>query len=44
MTVLDLDHLATIELPTTDEEIWRYSRIGDLDLTVFRPVSTTPRP
>ncbi len=39
MPVLDLDQLATVELPTTDEEIWRYSRIGDLDLTSYRPVS-----
>ena len=42
MTVLDLDHLAAIELPTADEEIWRYSRIGDLDLAAFHPVSATP--
>lgn len=26
------------ELPTTDQEVWRYSRIGDLDLTGRRPV------
>ncbi len=42
MPVLDLDQLATVELPTTDEEIWRYSRISDLDLTAYRPVSYTP--
>ena len=42
MTVLDLEHLAAIELPTTDEEIWRYSRIGDLDLSAYHPVDTTP--
>lgn len=39
MSLLDLDHLAAIELPTTDEEIWRYSRIGDLDLGQYRPAT-----
>lgn len=38
MTALDVDQLAATELPTTDEEIWRYSRIGDLDLASFHPV------
>jgi len=42
MTVLDLDQLAAIELPTADEEIWRYSRIGDLDLSAYHPVSSRP--
>jgi Fe-S cluster assembly protein SufD len=42
MTVLDLEHLSTIELPTADEEIWRYSRIGDLDLSSYHPVDHTP--
>ena len=41
MTVLDLD-LAAIDLPTADEEIWRYSRIGDLDLTAYHPVDISP--
>ena len=27
----------TTELPTTDAEIWRYSRIEELDLTRFEP-------
>ena len=27
--------LADLELPTADAEIWRYSRIADLDLTAF---------
>ncbi len=27
--------LADTKLPTTDEEIWRYSRIGDLDLPAY---------
>jgi Fe-S cluster assembly protein SufD len=34
---LDLSQLSTLELPTTDEEIWRYSRIGDLDLAAYVP-------
>jgi Fe-S cluster assembly protein SufD len=35
----DLDRLDSIELPTTDQEIWRYSRIGELRLPDFRPAS-----
>jgi Fe-S cluster assembly protein SufD len=37
------DALSGIPMPTTDEEIWRYSRIGELDLERFSPaaVSTT---
>ncbi len=31
-------HLAEADLPTTEEEVWRYSRIGDLDLDTVRPV------
>jgi Fe-S cluster assembly protein SufD len=30
--------LADLEWPTAAEEIWRYSRIGDLDVARFRPV------
>ena len=30
--------LAALDWPTTDEEIWRYSRIGDLDLARYRPM------
>lgn len=41
MTALDVDQLAAIELPTTDEEIWRYSRIGDLDLASFHLAAHT---
>jgi Fe-S cluster assembly protein SufD len=37
MSVLDASRLDAIELPTTDEEIWRYSRIGDLDLSAYSP-------
>jgi Fe-S cluster assembly protein SufD len=40
--VLD-DTWRTATLPTTDEEIWRYSRIGELDLARFAPVSHTPQ-
>ena len=43
MTVLDLEQLASIELPTADEEIWRYSRIGDLDLSTYHLVGCTPQ-
>jgi len=31
--------LRDVAWPTDDEEIWRYSRIGELDLERFRPVS-----
>lgn len=34
--------LADTQLPTADEEIWRYSRIGDLDLTAFVPTTHQP--
>lgn len=27
------------ELPSAEEEVWRYSRIGDLDLSSFRPAA-----
>ena len=30
---------ATAVLPTTDEEVWRYSRIDELDLSDFAPVA-----
>ena len=29
--------MSTLALPTVDEEIWRYSRIGELDLASFKP-------
>jgi len=32
-----LDTIPTIPWPTTEQEIWRYSRIGELDLDRFRP-------
>jgi Fe-S cluster assembly protein SufD len=34
------ERLRDVVWPTTDEEIWRYSRIGELDLQRFRPVSS----
>jgi Fe-S cluster assembly protein SufD len=37
MSVIDLSHLDAVALPTTDAEIWRYSRIGELDLTAYAP-------
>src|SRR5215510_6671871 len=33
-----VERLADVEWPTEREEIWRYSRIGELDLAKFRPV------
>jgi Fe-S cluster assembly protein SufD len=33
-----VERLADLEWPTAAEEIWRYSRIGDLDLSRYRPV------
>jgi Fe-S cluster assembly protein SufD len=33
-----VERLADVEWPTDAEEIWRYSRIGQLDLSQFRPV------
>lgn len=33
---------ATVALPTTDEEIWRYSRISELDLAAFTPTAYAP--
>jgi Fe-S cluster assembly protein SufD len=42
MPVLDATQLTDVELPTPDEEIWRYSRIGELDLTAFQPADHRP--
>ena len=28
--------MSTLALPTVDEEIWRYSRIGELELDNFK--------
>jgi Fe-S cluster assembly protein SufD len=33
------ERLATISWPTPEEEVWRYSRIGELDLARYRPFS-----
>jgi len=43
MSGLATIELPTPDLPTTDEEIWRYSRIGELDLSAFRPVAYAPQ-
>lgn len=34
------ERFAAAELPTTDEEIWRYSRIAELDLDRYRPAAS----
>ena len=34
------ERLADASLPTTDEEVWRYSRINELDLDLFAPSAT----
>lgn len=41
MPVLD-EQWRTVALPTPSEEIWRYSRIDELDLDAFRPAASTP--
>ena len=41
MSVIDLTHLDGVVLPTADAEIWRYSRIAELDLTAFTPADHT---
>jgi len=42
MQALD-EQWRTTELPTTDAEIWRYSRIDELDLAAFAPLPHTPQ-
>ena len=37
-----LERFAAAVLPTAEEEIWRYSRIAELDLSRFTPVVDTP--
>jgi Fe-S cluster assembly protein SufD len=32
------ERAAALELPTTDEEVWRYSLIDDLDLDAYTPI------
>jgi Fe-S cluster assembly protein SufD len=34
--------LSGYTLPTTEEEVWRYSRIAELDLEAYEPVSDQP--
>lgn len=38
----EYERLVGADLPTTDAEIWRYSRIGELDLAAYRPVDHAP--
>ncbi len=33
---------ADVDLPTAEEEVWRYSRIDELDLDAFAPAAATP--
>ena len=35
------ERAAAMPLPTVAEEVWRYSRIGELDLDAFRPARAT---
>ncbi|MFZ9675184.1 MAG: Fe-S cluster assembly protein SufD [Ilumatobacteraceae bacterium] len=35
-----LERATALPFPTADEEIWRYSRIAELDLATFHPVPT----
>jgi Fe-S cluster assembly protein SufD len=35
------ERFASASVPTTKEEVWRYSRIDDLDLEHFRPAAAT---
>jgi Fe-S cluster assembly protein SufD len=37
------EQLAATALPTTEEEVWRYSRIGELDLDRFAPAADEVR-
>jgi Fe-S cluster assembly protein SufD len=38
------DAFADAELPTTEEEVWRYSRVDDLDLDAFTPAGADGAP
>ncbi len=38
------ERFAAAELPTVDEEVWRYSRIGDLALDRYRPATADDAP
>lgn len=42
MTTPATDRIAALELPTTEAEEWRYSRIGDLDLARFAAEARRP--
>ena len=38
------DRLGEPLLPSTDEEVWRYSRVADIDLADWAPVTDVPPP
>ena len=38
------ERFAAAALPSAEEEVWRYSRIADLDLTAWAPASGGPAP
>jgi Fe-S cluster assembly protein SufD len=38
------EQAGALELPTTEEEVWRYSRIDDLDLDAYAPLSSSNEP
>jgi Fe-S cluster assembly protein SufD len=38
------ERFAGADVPTEAEEVWRYSRISDLDLDAFAPVTAPPAP
>ena len=42
MSTPTTDRIAALELPTTEAEEWRYSRIGDLDLNRFASEAQRP--
>jgi Fe-S cluster assembly protein SufD len=37
-----LDVATTVEGPSAEQEVWRYSRIGELDLDAFAPLAPAP--
>ena len=42
MTTPTTDRIAALELPTTEPEEWRYSRIGELDMTRYAAEAQRP--
>ena len=35
------ERAAAMDIPTAEQEVWRYSRIGELELDRFHPVTST---